>query len=69
MQTYFEVIHDGPQWVVRCQAAEYGRFKSQVQAFNAAVSEARKIKDTGRIVHVRVVRDTEARAGDFLSLL
>jgi hypothetical protein len=69
MQTYFEVIADGTHWVVRCQAAQYGRFRSQVQAFNAAVAEARKIKESGRLVHVRVVREGAPRNGDFLSLL
>jgi hypothetical protein len=69
MQTYFEITAEGPYWVVRCQAAEYGRFRSQIQAFNAAVAEARKIKEAGRMVHVRVVRNGAPRNGDFLSLL
>jgi hypothetical protein len=69
MQTYFDIVPDGASWVVRCQAAEYGRFRSQIQAFNAAVAEARKVKETGRLVHVRVVRQGDAEDGEFLSLL
>ena len=69
MQTYFEVIPDGVHWVVRCQSAEYGRFRTQAQAFNAAVAEARKVKDAGRMAHVRVVREGASRDGDFLRLL
>jgi hypothetical protein len=69
MQTSFEIIPDGSSWVVRCQSAEYGRFRTQIQAFNAAVAEARKIKETGRMVNVRVVREGAAQPGDYLSLL
>ena len=69
MQTFFDIIPDGTSWVVRCQAAEYGRFHSQMQAFNAAVAEARKIKETGKLVHVRVVREGDARNEKCLSLL
>ncbi|MDO9413173.1 MAG: hypothetical protein Q7T81_11425 [Pseudolabrys sp.] len=53
---------------MRCQQAEYGRFRSQMQAFTAAVTVARKIKDTGRLVHVRVMRDGKPNE-DCLSLL
>ena len=69
MQTYFEVIPDGVHWVVRCHSAEYGRFRTQIQALTVAVSEARKVKDAGRMVHVRVVREGMPHNGDFLSLL
>ncbi len=69
MPTWIEVIPDGTFWIVRCQAAEYGRYLSQIQAFHAAVAEARKIKEAGRSVHVRVVRDGNVGAGDFLNLL
>lgn len=69
MQTYFEVIPDGVHWVVRCHSAEYGRFRTQVQAFNAAVAEARKVKDAGRMVQVRVVREGMPHNREFLSLL
>lgn len=68
MQTYFDIIPDGASWVVRCQAAEYGRFHSQMQAFNAAVAEARRIKEAGRLVHVRVMRNGMPN-DDCLSLL
>jgi hypothetical protein len=54
--------------VVRCQSAEYGRYVSQIQAFNAAVAEARKIKEAGRLVNVRVVSEEDSK-GDFISLL
>lgn len=69
MQTCFDIVPDGLFWVVRCQSAEYGRYRTQIQAFNAAVAEARKIKQAGRLAHVRVVREGDAPKGDFLSLL
>ena len=69
MPTWIDIIPDGASWLVRCQAAEYGRYRTQVQAFNAAVAEARKIKEAGRKVQVRVVREGGGRAGDFVSLL
>jgi hypothetical protein len=68
MQTYLEVIPDGVHWVVRCHSAEYGRFRTQVQALNTAVAEARRIREAGRMARVRVVRDG-AYGGDFLCLL
>ena len=68
MQTCFEISPQGNFWVVRCQSAEYGRYVSQIQAFNAAVAEARKIKEAGRLVNVRVVREEDSK-GDFISLL
>jgi hypothetical protein len=69
MQTCFDIVPDGLFWVVRCQAAEYGRYRTQIQAFNAAVAEARKIKEAGRLAHVRVVREADAPKGEFLHLL
>jgi hypothetical protein len=69
MRTCFDIVADGPCWVVRCQAAEYGRYRTQIAAFNAAVAEARKIKEAGRLAHVRVLRDGDAPKGDFLYLL
>ncbi len=69
MQTCFDIVADGSCWVVRCHSAEYGRYRTQIAAFNAAVTEARKIKDAGRPAHVRVVREVDAPKGDFLYLL
>ena len=69
MQTCFDIIPDGSSWVVRCRSAEYGRYRTQIQAFNAAVAEARKVKEAGRMAHVRVVREGDAPKGDFLKLL
>jgi hypothetical protein len=69
MHTNFDIFPDGPAWVVRCHSAEYGRYISQIQAFNAAVFEARKIKETGRLVHVRVMRDESSPQADYVSLL
>ena len=69
MHTSFDIVPDGAFWVVRCQSAEYGRYRTQIQAFNAAVAEARKIKEAGRLAHVRVVRERNAPKGDFLSAI
>ena len=69
MKTWFDVAQDGHVWVVRCQAVEYGRYLTQISAFNAAVAAARKIKEAGRSAHVRVTRDVAVRNGDFLRLL
>jgi hypothetical protein len=54
-QTWFDVVPDGRFWVVRCRSIEHGRFPSQMAAFNAAVAEARKMKEEGRVAHVRVL--------------
>jgi hypothetical protein len=69
MHTCFDIVPDGTSWVVRCQSAEYGRYRTQIQAFNAAVAQARKIKEAGRQANVRVVRESDAPKGDFLYLL
>jgi hypothetical protein len=69
MRIWIDIIPDGAVWLVRCQSAEYGRYRTQVQAFNAAVAEARRIQETGRSAHVRVMRGGEGQAGDFVSLL
>ena len=69
MHTNFDIFPDGTAWVVRCQSAEYGRYVSQIQAFNAAVSEARKTKSDGRLAHVRVMRDGSSPQADYISLL
>lgn len=68
MQTYFDIVPADGKWVVRCQAAEYGRFASQMQAFNAAVTVARRIKQGGRPVQIRVLRDGVAPELDCLDL-
>lgn len=69
MPVCFDIMPDDGRWVVRCQSAEYGRYQTQAQAFNAAVIEARKVKQSGRLAHVRVVRNEDAARTDFLSLL
>jgi hypothetical protein len=69
MHTNFDIFPDGQAWVVRCQSAEYGRYIGQIQAFNAAVVEARKTKYNGRLAHVRVMRDGSSPLADFVSLL
>ncbi len=69
MHTNFDIFPDGTAWVVRCQSAEYGRYISQIQAFNAAVVEARKTKFNGRLAHVRVMREQGSAQADFVSLL
>jgi hypothetical protein len=69
MHTNFDIFPDGAAWVVRCQSAEYGRYMSQMQAFNAAIGEARRIKGIGRLAHVRVMREQGSAQADFVSLL
>jgi hypothetical protein len=69
MHTNFDIFPEDNFWVVRCQSAEYGRYLTQNQAFNAAVAEARKIKDAGRLVNVRVVREKNTQQASFITLL
>jgi hypothetical protein len=65
--TWLDIIPDGAAWAVRCQSAQYGRYRTQAEAFNAAVAEARKFHELGRVVNVRVLRE---ESGDhFVSLL
>ena len=68
-QTLVDVVADGEAWIVRCQSALYGRFRSQQEAFNRAVAEARKIHDNGRMVQVRVLREGSGANDRYLSLL
>ncbi len=67
--TMFDVIAAENGWIVRCHSAIYGRFRTQSEAFNAAVAEARKIKEAGRMVQVRVLRDEVFEPDRYLSLL
>jgi hypothetical protein len=67
-QIWFDVMSENGGWVVRCQAAHYGRYRTQKEAFNVAVAEARKIKDTKRMVYVRVLHES-AKDDRHLSLL
>jgi hypothetical protein len=67
-QIWFDVISENGGWVVRCEKAHYGRYRTQNEALSAAVAEARKVKGTKRIVHVRVLRES-AKEDRYLSLL
>jgi hypothetical protein len=67
-QIWFDVIRENIGWVVRCQQTQFGRYRTQSEAFNAAVVEARKIKDTKRLVHVRVLREN-SKEDRYLSLV
>lgn len=67
-QIWFDVIRENSGWVVRCQSVQYGRYRTQSEAFSVAVAEARKIKDHKRMVHVRVLHES-AKQDRHLSLL
>jgi flagellar basal body rod protein FlgC len=67
-QIWFDVIRENIGWVVRCQQTQFGRYRTQSEAFDAAVAEARKIKDTKRLVHVRVLREN-SKEDRYLSLV
>ena len=67
-QIWFDVIRENSGWVVRCQQVQFGRYRTQSEAFNVAVAEARKIKDTKRMVHVRVLHES-SKDDRYLSLL
>ena len=67
-QIWFDVMVENGGWLVRCQKAHYGRYRTQSEAFNVAVAEARKIKDCKRMVHVRVLHDS-AKEDRYVSLL
>ena len=67
-QIWFDVMRENEGWVVRCQKAHYGRYRTQSEAFSVAVAEARKIKDSKRIVHVRVLHES-AKEDRHVSLL
>lgn len=67
-QIWFDVMPDAGGWAVRCEQAHYGRYRTQSEALNVAVAEARKVKDTKRAVQVRVLREAPKEEG-YLGLL
>jgi hypothetical protein len=68
-QTWLNVVADGEAWIVHCGSALYGRFRTQQEAFNRAVAEARKIHGSGQTVQVRVLREGSGANDRYLSLL
>jgi hypothetical protein len=60
---WFDIIPDGHAWIVRCEAQYVGRYRSQIEAFNVAVAEARKLKSAGQDAQVRILRDLDAGDG------
>ena len=56
---WFDIIPDGHSWIVRREAQYFGRYFSQVEAFNVAVAEARRLKGEGRRAQVRILRDAD----------
>lgn len=67
-QIWFDVMRENDGWVVRCQKVQYGRYRTQSEAFNVAVAEARKINDNIRMVYVRILRES-AKEDRSVSLL
>jgi hypothetical protein len=67
-QIWFDVMPDRGGWAVRCQHAHFGRYRTQDEALIVAVTEARKVKDTKRLVQVRVLRES-SKEDRYLSLL
>ena len=69
MSICLDIIADEKAWVVRSKSAEFGRYRSQTQAFNAAVREARRIFENGQSCQVRVLHGQRATPGHFLCLM
>ena len=63
MQHWYDVLPTDGGWIVRAERTYLGVFRSQEKAFYAAITEARKARQGGRNVHVRIVRpDGEPQA-------